>query len=398
MRDAARKRPVLIVGLIVVAVLAGAGLWFHWGWQGPVPSAVPAFDGDSHLLKATDVVATLDTPIRAGKNAVWCASFLSAWKTLEADLAKGPISLQGSPLLAASLNAAADPRAQIPPESLYVAAGWNQKGIIGQISDDLKRRFPAKATPTFPGILPDSFVAYAYLEVSLKFSIPYFQNRKPMVFSDRGGKKTELTSFGVRQEDDYAYFKLRGQPRILFRTVDDDKFQLTEGILDLDCTSQPNQIVLALTEPRASLAATLTAVEEQVASAKPVADSGNLGPNDVLLVPDIVWRISHRFAELEGREFTNTALKGQRMDVAQQDIQFCLNRGGAELKSEAKGFMCPIPIYYVFDRPFLLYMKKRGSDQPYFVMWVDNVELLGKWPTETGAQQDVPAEPNASSL
>lgn len=382
MRDAARKRPVLIVGLIVVAVLAGAGFWFHWGWQGPLPSAVPAFDGDSHLLKATDVVATLDTPIRAGKNAVWCASFLSAWKTLETDLAKGPISLQGSPQLAASLNAAADPRAQIPPESLYVAAGWNQKGIIGQISDDLKRRFPAKAPPTFPGILPDSFVAYAYLEVSLKFSIPYFQNRKPMVFSDSGGKKTELTSFGVGEEDDYAYFKLRGQPKVLFKTADKRNIsRAAECVLDLDCNSQPNQIVLALTEPRASLAETLAAVEGKIASAKPVAHSGNLGPNDVLLVPDIVWRISHRFAELEGRRFTNTALKGQRMDVAQQDIQFCLNRGGAELKSEAKMFYRPIPTYYVFDRPFLLYMKKRGSDQPYFVMWVDNVELLGKWPT-----------------
>jgi hypothetical protein len=382
MRDAARKRPVLIVGLIVVAVLAGAGFWFHWGWQGPLPSAVPAFDGDSHLLKATDVVATLDTPIRAGKNAVWCASFLSAWKTLETDLAKGPISLQGSPQLAASLNAAADPRAQIPPESLYVAAGWNQKGIIAQISDDLKRRFPAKARPTFPGIRPDSFVAYAYLEASLKFSIPYFQNRKPMVFSDSGGKKTELASFGVGEEDAYAYFKLRRQPKVLFKTADKRNIsRAAECVLDLDCNSQPNQIVLALMEPRASLAATLAAVEERVASAKPVAHSGNLGPNDVLLVPDIVWRISHRFAELEGREFANTALKGQRMDVAQQDIQFCLNRGGAELKSEAKTFYRPIPTYYVFDRPFLLYMKKRGSDQPYFVMWVDNVELLGKWPT-----------------
>jgi hypothetical protein len=167
---------------------------------------------------------------------------------------------------------------------------------------------------------------------------------RAMVFSDSGGKKTELASFGVRQEDDYAYFKLRGQPKVLFKTADKRNIsRAAECVLDLDCNSQPNQIVLALTEPRASLAATLAAVEEQVASAKPVADSGNLGPNDVLLVPDIVWRISHRFAELEGREFTNTALKGQRMDVAQQDIQFCLNRGGAELKSEAKMFYKPIP-------------------------------------------------------
>jgi hypothetical protein len=30
----------------------------------------------------------------------------------------------------------------------------------------------------------------------------------------------------------------------------------------------------------------------------------------------------------------------------------------------------------VFDRPFLVYMQKRGAEQPFFVMWVDNAELL----------------------
>jgi hypothetical protein len=33
-------------------------------------------------------------------------------------------------------------------------------------------------------------------------------------------------------------------------------------------------------------------------------------------------------------------------------------------------------MYYVFDRPFLIYLKKRGATRPYFAMWVDNAELL----------------------
>jgi hypothetical protein len=27
-------------------------------------------------------------------------------------------------------------------------------------------------------------------------------------------------------------------------------------------------------------------------------------------------------------------------------------------------------------RPFLIYLKKRGAGHPFFVMWVDNAELL----------------------
>jgi hypothetical protein len=34
------------------------------------------------------------------------------------------------------------------------------------------------------------------------------------------------------------------------------------------------------------------------------------------------------------------------------------------------------PTSYLYDRPFLLVMQKRGSSRPFFVMWVENAELL----------------------
>ncbi len=33
---------------------------------------------------------------------------------------------------------------------------------------------------------------------------------------------------------------------------------------------------------------------------------------------------------------------------------------------------------FIFDRPFLIVVKKRGAERPFFVMWVDNAELLCK--------------------
>src|SRR5664280_522976 len=120
------------------------------------------FNGSSSELKATEIVPTLDTPIAKGKNVIWCASFLSAWKALEQDLAEEPVSLDGNPEMAALLNNSADPRPFIPATALYIATGWNQKGIINQIENDLRQRFPGKQPPTFPGITPNSFVAYSY--------------------------------------------------------------------------------------------------------------------------------------------------------------------------------------------------------------------------------------------
>jgi hypothetical protein len=390
-KNRGNSRTRVVIGLIGIAVVIGVVLLVYDGGGPTIPVGEPVFDGDSRELKATQVVLTLETPIQKDRNAIWCASFLSAWKTLETDLAKEPLSLQGAPEVALALAQAADPRPHIPEASLYVAAGWNQKGIIDQIWKDLAQKFPAKARPTFPAILPDSFVAYAYLEANVKFSLPYFQNRKPLVFTDTAGKKTELCSFGIRSEDDYAYFTLREQPDILFAAADAN-YHLKECAIDLDRTSQPNQIILAFMEPRTSLGEMMAIVEDKIAKVKMNEGHRGLGPNDVLLVPDMVWRITHRFAELEGREFTNAMLKGQRIDVARQDIQFRLDKSGAELKSEAKTHMKPIPTYYVFDRPFILYMKKRGAEIPYFVMWVDNAELLNKWASGNQAPQNAPAD------
>jgi len=372
------SRVRIVIGVIVIVVAAGMVLWLYNGNRSATQVGEPSLDGDFRELKATTVVPTLDTPIKRDMSAIWCASFLSAWKTLEADLAKEPLAMQGSPEVAKALNEAADPRAHIPKASLYVAAGRNQEGVIEKIRNDLAQKLPGKSPPAFPGILPNSLVAYAYLEANVKFSLPYFQSRKPVVFTDRVGKKSELSAFGIRPEDEYAYFNLRQQPAILFQARGGG-YELTELVIDLDRTSQPSQIILAFMQPKPTLSEMLKTVEENITTAGRREGRDGLGPNDVLLVPDIVWRISHRFAELEGQEFTNAKLKGQRIDVAQQDIQFRLDRSGAQLKSEAKIYMKPAPTYYVFDRPFILYMKQRGAQIPYFVMWVENAELLNKW-------------------
>jgi hypothetical protein len=77
------------------------------------------------------------------------------------------------------------------------------------------------------------------------------------------------------------------------------------------------------------------------------------------------------------------------LGTARQLTDFQLDRSGAGLRSEARAFGTeksagPNRRYFVFDRPFLVVMKKRGAAQPtsassvepFLVMWVDNAELL----------------------
>jgi hypothetical protein len=116
-----------------------------------------------------------------------------------------------------------------------------------------------------------------------------------------------------------------------------------------------------------------------------------VGVNDVILVPDLFWQLTHHFSQLEGKTFTNGSLKGQRLEMAQQDILFRLDRSGAELRAESKILMLPTPTHFVLDRPFLIYMSKRDSKTPYFALWIDNAELLTKWPEENPVRASKPS-------
>jgi hypothetical protein len=219
-------------------------------------------------------------------------------------------------------------------------------------------------------------VAYANLEANVAFKIPYFQNDEPLVFTDSKGIKTTVSSFGLRPKDRDAYMKLRLTQPMVVSEARDNHFRLAKCVIDLDRTSEPSQILVVLTEPKGTLAATLASIEDILRLRQPRRGFKGLGLSDVLLVPDLGWRITHRFFELEGRPFLNAGLEGQRIDVAEQDILFRLHRTGAELKSEAKIVTLGGMTDYVFDRPFLICLRKHGAERPYFVMWVDNAELL----------------------
>ena len=39
-------------------------------------------------------------------------------------------------------------------------------------------------------------------------------------------------------------------------------------------------------------------------------------PIELLHVPDVVWKIKHQFTELMGRQFKNSSMKQQSIDIA----------------------------------------------------------------------------------
>src|SRR5262249_37190672 len=120
------------------------------------------FDGTSDQLQRTVIVPTLDTPMPAGKNVIWCASFQLAWNKLKGNVANGPIRLDQNQEVADRLNLASVSEQDLPTGTSYFAAGFDSEGIQDKIRRDMERLFPgtpvALPQPSFPGV-----TAYGYL-------------------------------------------------------------------------------------------------------------------------------------------------------------------------------------------------------------------------------------------
>ena len=284
-----------------LAVFIGVPALTYCIWRNigrlPEPKTPPAFVGNAQTLKETTVVPTLETPLPQGKNVIWCASLQLAWDSLKKNVVGEPIKIKGVEELVEKLNAGEFPANALENESYYAAAGWKKDGIAAKIQAEMQARFP-DVTPDLSGVTDATAIAYAYLKAGLKFRIPYFENRKPFEFKDSSGKGVAVTSFGIREEDDYAYFKMRKQVKVLYSSRKDN-YQLDEYAVDLDCDSKPYQLVAACIKPKATLKETLEYLSNMV---KCKETGGRFGIRDVLLLPNMAWDITSRFRELEGAE------------------------------------------------------------------------------------------------
>ncbi|MHC4648261.1 MAG: hypothetical protein ACYTBJ_22605 [Planctomycetota bacterium] len=356
------------------------------------PDSGKTYDGNSYGLNCTVIVPTVDSAMKEGSNVIWCSSFQIAWNELKDNIVGAPVQVAGAEEIAGRLNSARQSRADVPDGSYYAASGFARDGIVQNIQKEMAGRFPTVPAPQFEAVMPDHIIAYSYLAANVKFKIPFFENREELLFKNSRGNATAVTSFGIRPEDDYAYRRLRGQVEILFLSHDPNSYRLEEFGLDLCKFTKPNQIVLARIEPRDTLAETVAALEQKISQFPKEASFHEFGINDVLLIPNMFWRIMHHFAELEGKYLRNKSYEGYWIKEAVQMVQFKLDRSGAELASEAKLHVAPIPNHFVFDEPFLIYIKKRGAHHPFFVMWVDNAELLARPQTESNLRTSARGE------
>ncbi len=266
---------------------------------------------NSKDLKRTAVVATLDCPLPEHKNAIWCATFQMAWDKFKRDVVGEPILLRGAEELAGRLNRREYPTADIEAESYYAAAGFVKNGIIEQIQRDMKRHFPAEPVPTFDmsyRTMPKVATAYAYLNVNVGFEYPYYTYLSGFDFADSTGTRAAVTAFcahtSVHQEETR---RIREQVEVLHYDFGPSP-ETVEFAVDLSKQTQPYAVVLACVPRCNTLGEAAKALQGKIAAFKNDPDCEvlhKLRPIDTLIVPDVLYKLTHHFDELLGKYLGN---------------------------------------------------------------------------------------------
>ncbi|GEM_PF-199618 len=354
---------------------------------------------DSNDLEQTSIVATLDSPFPKYHNVIWCSTFQMAWDILKLYIIGEPVEIPGAEELADSLNKAEFSDKNIEYESYFAAAGFLADGIIEEIQDEMTQLFPTEPAPVFDGIdeLPlETIIAYSYLNADIEFEYPFYAGNNEFDFQDSNGTVTKVMSFCTRSDSDSENM-VREQVDVLYYKQGEQTSE-TEFAVDLCIHTYPYQVVLACVPQQKNLGKTVDYAEqkiseftqdpnyEQMRKLQPALTAGRFGerPAETLTVPDVLYKLTHHFAELEGKSLGNQPWldQGYYIQKAMQMIDFTLGRTGVVLKSDAVIVVPPLGIdtdqrRFEFNRPFLIYIKKREpAASPFFVMWVDNAELM----------------------
>ncbi len=353
-RNIIKKSIILVVaGVLLVAIMVFLQLNYSRKNIGK-----PVLDADVASLKNTIVTPVLDMEIPKGKNVIWCLTFQLAWNELKKDVG-GDVELKPMPELAKLLNKGKGSEKDIDSASYVALAGRN---INAKIKRELAAKFHGQATPE---LADDPYViAYAYLMKNLPFKHKFARFTDKLKFN---GKPVQCFGFN---EDDPGESQCEYQVAIL-DFVNSDDF-----IICLVPEGKEDIIILAKTAPGKTLKKTFATIERRIKRKHPES----LMETKEFYIPVMDFKLNKNFQSFHDAIISNSStLENVQLGCCRQIIRFKINESGAKLGSESalvENFLPSGKQNLIFDKPYLLMLKRRNADYPYFAMWVANPELM----------------------
>lgn len=359
-KDALRR---IVSGIAGLACL-GVAIFI---WRNYLQHNEPV-SGDVSSLSDTEIVIHPNVPLNPSKNVIWCGSMALAWNEAIA-LLKNPLIFTPTIFTADLLNHHDFTKSDLDPDSYVAMAGFKTESVDEKFRGELRQKFgdaanPPKLDVSDPPPTPGDVAIYAYLQKNLAFVTPFDIN-EPLSFDGR-----RVASFGFGFEKSHSNEtrrELTSEVRLLnYKTKDD-------FVIQLKTKSPGDQLILAKTSPEKTLQETISRVLPSLNS----TGTWGLDERDKVDIPKINFDLTKHF-----KEFENQPVPGGRLNTVAENVLFRLDENGAQLKVFATitGTLAVAanaqPLQLIFDKPFLVLLKRESSPRPYFAMWIGNPKLM----------------------
>jgi hypothetical protein len=225
----------------------------------------------------------------------------------------------------------------------------------------------------------DPWTAYAYalLRKNIKFGHSFDLAKGPFTFA---GSHREIASFALR-DNSQTTDPVREQVRVLF--TNSKPMDAHTGAVSIQSADGRDRLVLALVPPGPTLRETWDLVVGESAKAVPSA----LPRNANFQVPIVRFFSEHRFSEMEGGLLDVGREQPAVLRYFQQDTTFELSESGVQVESTAviaaprgatQSAHVP-PLWFVFNRPFMIGLVQGGGNEPYLLLWVNDDSILAPY-------------------
>ncbi len=300
--------------------------------------------------KNTQFIPTLEDEISDNKNSIYCASLLFAWDEIRKEI--------NSPLI-------------IPSEFTELNLLNNSESFYNVLEN---KEYESSAE-----INENSIIAKAEFDKSLPF-----ENQLQNLSNKLSFNGQKVAAFGLIGVCTYEQFQ---NIKIIYYKND------SNFIVKLIPKEKEHEIILFMSEKKFNSISEmnieierLTEIGEKEIKNDKINWKYYYKEEDQLIIPKFNFNIKTNYDSLEGKKFSS-GNENYNIERAFQRTAFKLDESGAIIESEAEIEVTveeieeiekPKPKKMIFDKPFLILLKRTDAKNPYFGLWSTNSELMIK--------------------
>jgi hypothetical protein len=243
-------------------------------------------------------------------------------------------------------------------DSYYVKSGYGQK-TVDQINKESREKFPEKSFPDLNISLSDfEIISYAYFLKKVEYKTVFeesdvnFLRTKVKGFKATNNNQRKNISVLAYENEDKFIIKLQLKEHT-------DSLFIAKGY-DME---NPTELIKQINETKSYT---------------------NMSAEDTFEMPKLDLDLTRYYKELAGLSLKNSGFEDYYLQSMYENIKFSLDHEGARVENQAVmlwgGYEAAPqePKNLILDKPFWVIMKQSDSENPYFLLGVNNENLMTK--------------------